>query len=145
MAGCRTQLRRFLAAERAASAVEFALVLPVLAGFLFGIIVFGGYFAVIHSVQQIAAEAARAAIAGLSNAERAALATSNMTANAPAYPLLAPARLRLVSAATDASGNTFTVTVSYDASDMFIFSLPAIVPMPSALIVRSAAIQRGGY
>lgn len=145
MSICGGHLKRFPAAERAAAAVEFALILPIFLALLFGIVVFGGYFAVIHSVQQIAAEAARAAIAGLSNAERTALATSNMTVNAPAYPLLAPARLKLVSAATDASGNTFTVTVSYDASDMFIFSLPAIVPVPSSLIVRSAAIQRGGY
>jgi hypothetical protein len=33
----------------------------------------------------------------------------------------------------------------YDASGMFIYSLPTFVPAPSSTIVRSAAIPRGGY
>jgi hypothetical protein len=38
----------------------------------------------------------------------------------------------------------FVVTVSYNASGMFLFSLP-FVPRPPSTIVRSAAIPFGGF
>jgi Flp pilus assembly protein TadG len=126
------------------AAVEFAMVVPILIVMLFGIITFGAYLAVIHGVQQLAAEAARAAMGGLDDTERAGLATQNVTANVAAYPLLTPARMH-VGAVTDAATQTFTVTLNYDASNLWIYALPALVPAPNPLIVRSAAIQRGGY
>lgn len=137
--------RYFLRRADGASAVEFALVCPIFLVMLFGIICFGAYLSVVHGVQQIAAEAARAAVAGLTDAERAALAQGNIDVNAKYYPLISPARLRLDAAATDAATSVFAVTVRYDASDMFIFNLPEFVPAPPRLVVRSAAIQRGGY
>lgn len=145
MARLTGNIARLIRSERATSAVEFALISPIFLMVLFGIVVFGSYLTVLHGVQQIAAEAARAAVAGLSNAERVTLAQSNIAANAGSYPMIAPERLQLRAAATDATGNVFAVTVSYDASDMFIFSLPQFVPGPRPTIVRSAAIQRGGY
>jgi hypothetical protein len=59
--------------------------------------------------------------------------------------MLSSTHLTVQSASTDAATGTFKVTVQYDASDMFIFNLPHIVPMPNGVIVRTAAIQRGGY
>ena len=129
----------------AASAVEFAMVMPIFLIVLFGIIAYGSYLAVIHGLQQLTAEAARASIGGLSDSERLSLATSDIDSNVGTYPLLTPDRLTIVSAATDASTGTFTVTVKYDASDMFIFNMPQFVPSPNKVIVRSASIQRGGY
>jgi Flp pilus assembly protein TadG len=138
-------LRMMRRCPRGASAVEFAIVFPLLLTMLFGIIVFGSYLAVVHGVQQLAAEAARAAIAGLTNAERTALAQANITTNAPGYVLISPSRLTVARASTDAAGAVFTVELRYDASDMFIFNLPSFVPAPSPTIVRAAVIQRGGY
>jgi hypothetical protein len=37
------------------------------------------------------------------------------------------------------------VTVDYDASQSFIYALPAFVPMPPSRIERSAAIPFGGF
>ncbi|WP_417254816.1 MULTISPECIES: TadE/TadG family type IV pilus assembly protein [Celeribacter] len=51
--------RTFWRDEDGATAVEFALVLPLLLSMLFGIVAFGQYFAISNSLQQIAAEAAR--------------------------------------------------------------------------------------
>lgn len=141
----RQAIRVFAGDAAAASAVEFALVLPVFLMVLFGIVSYGAYFAVVHGVHQIAAEAARASVGGLSEQERVQLAQRNIEANVDAYPLISPGRLRLEAASTESATSVFKVTVSYDASDMFIFSLPTIVPLPSGKIVRSAAIQRGGY
>jgi hypothetical protein len=59
--------------------------------------------------------------------------------------MLSADRLTVQSAGTDVATGTFKVTVQYDASNMFIFNLPHLVPMPDPVIVRTAAIQRGGY
>ena len=47
------RLSRFCRAQRGASAVEFALILPVFLAIVFGIVVFGSYLAVVHGVQHV--------------------------------------------------------------------------------------------
>jgi Flp pilus assembly protein TadG len=66
---------RLIACRKATAAVEFAIIFPIFLMLLFGIISFGAYLAVVHGIQQLAAEATRAAIAGLSDSERVTLAT----------------------------------------------------------------------
>lgn len=135
-------LPRFARCARAASAVEFAMLLPLFLVLVAGIVVFGAYLTMVHGVQQLAAEAARSSVAGLSEIERASLAENYVTTNAGSYPLLQPGHLTM-SAATSGSG-VFVVTVNYDASDSIIFTLP-FVPAPPSVIVRSAAIPFGGF
>lgn len=130
---------------RGTSAIEFAIVVPVFVMLLFGLISYGTYLAAVHGVQQLAAEAARASVAGMSDDERNMLARSYINGNIGAYPLLSAQRLTLDSARTDPASGVFSVTVRYDLSDMPLFAMPSIVPAPPASIARSAAIQRGGY
>ncbi len=128
-----------------ASAVEFAIVFPVFLLVFFGILCFGAYLAVVHGVQQLTAEGARASIAGLNDSERLTLAQGNINANVASYPLISASNIAVRSAATDPATGTFTLTVQYDASEMFIFGLPGLVPAPNPIITRTSAIQRGGY
>ncbi|WP_458757999.1 TadE/TadG family type IV pilus assembly protein [Afipia sp. TerB] len=137
--------RRFRHADGGASAVEFALIVPVFLAIVFGIVMFGSYLAVVHGVQQLAAEAARSSVAGLSESERSALANNYVTANAASYILIDPSHLTVDAATSASDANVFTVTVRYDASGMFIYSLPSFVPSPPKTVVRAAAIPRGGY
>jgi Flp pilus assembly protein TadG len=137
--------RKFARDENAASAVEFAIVAPLFFMVLFGIVIFGSYLAVVHGIQQLAAEAARSSIAGLSDSERASLAASYVSSNASSYALIDPTRLAVNAAASASDANVFVVTVSYDDSNSFVFSLPSLVPTPPTTIVASAAIPRGGY
>lgn len=137
------QLRRLARSRDAASAVEFAILVPLFLLLVFGIIVFGSYLAMVHGVQQLAAEAARRSIAGLNDTERASLAAGYVSANAGSYPLIVADRLTVASAKSGA--NVFVVTVDYDASRSFIFALPTFVPMPPPRIERSAAIPFGGF
>ena len=130
--------------RRGSSAVEFAMLLPVFLTIVFGIVVFGSYLAVIHGVQQLAAEAARSSIAGISEAERKSIASSFVTNNATTYPLIDATKLTTTAATSPANAKVFVVTVIYDASGMFIYTLP-FVPKPSTLISRSAAIPYGGF
>lgn len=125
--------------------MEFALVTPLFLVMLFGILTYGGHLAIIHGVQQLAAEAARRSVGGLSETERASLAKTYVTDNAATYPLITPGDLTVNAATSGSDSNVFVVTVNYDASHLFIYALPQIVPIPSSHIVRSAAVARGGY
>lgn len=135
----------FYFCRRGTSAIEFAIVVPVFVMLLFGVISYGTYLAVVHGVQQLAAEAARAAVAGMTDDERNALARSYIDGNIGVYPLLSAQRLTLDNARTDPGTGVFSVTVHYDLSDMPLFAMPSIVPSPPTSIARSAAILRGGY
>jgi Flp pilus assembly protein TadG len=119
------------------------MLLPVFLMLVFGIVIFGSYLAMVHGVQQLAAEAARRSVAGLNDTERTSLAAGYVTANAGSYPLIAADRLTVASSTSGA--NVFVITVDYDASQSFIYALPAFVPMPPSRIERSAAIPFGGF
>ncbi len=137
-------MTRFLLCRRGATAVEFAMLLPVFLTMVFGIVVFGSYLAVIHGVQQLAAEAARSSVAGISDTERKSLASNYVKANVGTYPLITPNNVDIKAATSGSNPNVFVVTVTYNAAGMFIYSLP-FVPTPSPTIVRSAAIPFGGF
>ena len=124
------------------SAIEFALLGPVLIVLLMAIVAYGGYFLMAHAVQQLSNDAARATVGGLSDTERRTLAASCLASELPSYGFLNPqaAQLSITDQAT-----VLTVQLSYDASSSPIWSLRGLVPLPSSLIVRTAAIQLGGY
>jgi Flp pilus assembly protein TadG len=138
-------LRRLRRCAGGASAVEFALIVPLFLMLVFGIVIYGSWLAVNHGLQQLAAEAARTSIAGLTDDERTSLAQAYVTGNAASYPLISPASLSVAAGVSPSDANVFVVTLSYDASGMFIYALPTFVPAPNPQIARSAAIPRGGY
>ena len=139
----RIMFKLFLC-RRGAAAVEFAMLLPVFLVLVFGIVVFGSYLTMVHGVQQLAAEAARSSVAGITDQERSSIASSYVTANVGTYPLIVANNVSVNAATSPADPNVFVVTVSYNASSMFIYSLP-FVPSPPSTIVRSAAIPYGGF
>jgi Flp pilus assembly protein TadG len=140
-----TKARRPLDDRSGASAVEFALIAPVLLVFLVGVLVYGLYFGAASSVQQLAADAARASVAGLTDEERAAIARQHVADGSRSYVLLDPARAAVSARPSTADPNLFEVAVSYDASTLSIWAFEGLIPLPSRTIRRSAAIQRGGY
>ena len=143
-------LRRAFAArnlgdESAVSAIEFAIVFPIFLLVVLGILVYGIYFGAVHSVQQLAAEAARASVAGITEAERASLAREHVERAVGAYPLLEPGSLQVEAKPSPADPNLFELDLSYDASNLVIFVLSGLVPMPPKQIRRQAVVRRGGY
>ncbi|KQZ31769.1 TadE/TadG family type IV pilus assembly protein [Caulobacter sp. Root1472] len=133
--------RRFRRDQSGATAVEFAFLAPVLIFMLMGITGYGGYFWMSHSVQQLANDAARAAIPGSTAAERASLAKAAVAASAGDAELV-PAKLS--TEVIDRDGR-LTVAVSYDAAQSFAFAVRGVTPMPSDQIRRRASVQLGGY
>ncbi len=128
-----------------AAAVEFAIVGPLFFMVLIGIMLFGIYFGTVHSIQQIAAEAARASVQGLTEAERAALAQNQVKSIVGSYPLIDPQYLTVSAAPSPIDTNLFNVSISYDASRSVIFAFEGLIPLPSKTISRNAVVRRGGY
>ncbi len=137
--------RTFFADRRANAAVEFGLTLPVFLVIVLGILVYGLYFGVAHGVQQLAAEAARASVSGLSDAERAAIARRTALDTIDRYPLLRSRGLEIEGRTDAADPERFIVTVRYDASHLGLSAFSRLLPTPPEAIERSAIIRRGGF
>jgi Flp pilus assembly protein TadG len=137
-----SRFRQFRHAAEGSAAVEFAILGPILILLLIGIVVYGGYFLMAHSVQQLANDSARAAVAGLSDNERQQLASGALANELPTYGFLHPGQVQLGYAA---QGQVMTVNITYDASASPLWALNGVIPMPSSTIVRSASVQVGGF
>ncbi len=135
-----THQNNLLRDRRGASIVEFALLLPVLAGLLYGMLAYGQYFLYAHSVQELANDAARATVGGINPDERRQLATTSVTAEVPRLNGMPSSRVTTV---VDESGGLVTIRVRFDASNIGLFKTP-LVPMPDPVIERRAVIRAGG-
>lgn len=128
----------------ATSAVELAILSPIFVLFIMGMIAYGIYFGARHSIQQIAADAARTAIAGQNSAERQILVQEFIDQNAAGYPLIHRERLSFNAADSNSDANQFNVSVSYDATDLPIWNLFPDIGLPGRTIVFSSTIRIGG-
>jgi Flp pilus assembly protein TadG len=135
--GTLTVLRRD---SRGAALVEFALVLPVFLAMLTGIVAYGGYFWRAHALQQVANDAARAAVAGLTATERQALALAAARTEMAQLAGLDPAQVQTT---VSEDGGLVTVRVAYDARHDAFLNM-TVLPMPSTTILRTAAVRNGG-
>lgn len=127
------------------AAIEFAIVGPLFFMVLLGVLIFAIYFGTVHSVQQIAAEAARATVQGITEAERSAIAQNHVKTIVGKYPLLDPNYLTVQAATSASDPNLFNVSIQYDASRSIVFAFEGLIPMPPKTIARSAVVRRGGY
>lgn len=136
-------LEKLAAASSGSTAVEFALLAPLYLLLIMGMTAYGIYFGAAHSVQQISADAARAAVAGVSPAERRDLATTFVNRNAAGYLFIDVDNLS-VSLDTQPEETQFQVVVSYDASKLPIWGLFEGLSMPNQTIQRRSTIRVGG-
>jgi Flp pilus assembly protein TadG len=141
----RTSIDRFRRNEAATSAIEFAMIAPVLLLMIFGIIGYGYVLGIYHGIQQVASEAARASVSGVTDVERDQIARAFVTANASSYAFIDPAKVSVTTAQSGAPQQTFSVAVAYDMSGTLFQSLASLVSLPPPTVVRRAVIQRGGY
>lgn len=125
------------------SALEFAIVAPLFFLALFTLIAYGIYLSVTHSVQQIAADAARTAVAGINSTERATLVNRYLDASRLDYSFINRAKMHVL--VTDDPGNSdqFTVSITYDSSDLPIWKLFTFA-LPKEKIERYATVRVGG-
>lgn len=137
------RLRRNIISHRTGSAaIEFAVLTPIFLVFILGIVCYGSYFWLAHSIQQLANDAARSAVAGLSGSERQSLAQGTLNAEIGNYGMLNPT---LASVNYQGTQQVFSISISYNAAGTPFFVAANLIPMPSTTIVRSAAIRLGGF
>ncbi len=135
--------RRDSDAETGAVALEFALVLTVVLTLLLGIVSFGLQFGTRILAVQAASEGARAAVAGLSDAQRTSLATAAVTAILDSYGGIARARTVTVAVAGSPT-STVRVTVQLDLSAFQLARFARLVPVLSASPTASVTAQVNG-
>ena len=114
--------------------------LPALTLLLLGIFGYGQYFLLAHSAQQMANDAARATIAGLSPAERTALAHASVARAITKLPTMTAGQ---VAVAVKEDAGLVTVQVRLDAAANEFMRL-AVVPMPDPVIERRGVVRQGG-
>ncbi|MFD2239108.1 TadE/TadG family type IV pilus assembly protein [Aureimonas populi] len=129
--GTRRPVRELALDSQGASAVEFALVAPVLLVLLLGIIYSAFYLSVAHSLAQLSADAARYAMVGLTQDERRTLAGHWVGNAGHGYVLVHGDRVQL---RTVEEGGFLQVAVAYEME--FLAAPPligAVVPFPARL------------
>lgn len=135
----KKELRALHRDSRATAAVEFAFVAPLFIVLTFGIIAFGSIISTYHAIQQLAAEAARASLGGTTDTERDQIARGFVASSMSSYPFIASKDLSISTMSTQ-SPPSFKVTITYDMSNMFAFSLGGIVPLPVPKLTRSSVV-----
>lgn len=128
--------------RKGASAVEFALIAPFLLLLVAGILAYGSVFTTSLSLQQLAAEMARATIGGLNDAERQSLAQARLTATAGSFPLLNPAKVTFQF--DQGSGSTLSkVTLRYDMNGHPAYAFEHLIPLPHSPISYTMVVTDG--
>ncbi len=117
-----------------------AVALPILLTMIMGIISYGDWFLIAHSIQQTANDAARSAISGLTATERQATAIATAQTDMRRSGVLNPARATF---SVNDDNTTVVVAVRYDASSDPLLHL-SFIPMPANTIQRTAVIRLDG-
>ncbi|MCV0396111.1 MAG: pilus assembly protein [Rhizobiaceae bacterium] len=128
----------------ATTAVEFAFLAPVFLLLVLGMTAYGILLGATHSVQQIAADAARLAVAGANAAERTAIVADFAGRNTGNYAFIDPDRLDLAIADHPVEPGRLIVSARYDAAHLPIWGMVSMLPLPGKLIERNSTIRAGG-
>lgn len=138
-----TILKRMRSCDRGTAALEFAIISPIFILVLMTLIAYGIYLSAAHSIQQIAANAARTAVAGVTETEREQLVNTYITTSTLNDAILNRSKFTVNVAPDPGNANQFTVSLVYDAQDLPIWNLYSFA-MPSKTITRTATIRMGG-
>ncbi|NMA99039.1 MAG: pilus assembly protein [Phyllobacteriaceae bacterium] len=130
--------------DEGTAVIEFSILTPVFLLMLTGMMAYGIYFGAAHSLQQLAADAARTSIAGITREERADLVDNFIARNASAYMLIDVDNLDHRVSTNPSDPDQYLVQLTYDASNLPIWNLYPPLPLPSSTIVSGATIRLGG-
>lgn len=136
--------RNFARSVDGATAVEFAMIAPVFIAFMLGMTAYGIYFGAAHSVQQLSADAARVALAGVNDTERTNLVRDYVKKNSEDYLFLRTDAITAKVSANAADPSQSNVSISYDARLLPIWNLYPPLPLPGQTISRTSTIRIGG-
>jgi Flp pilus assembly protein TadG len=138
----RGGLLRFRA-RRAVAALEFALTAPILLLMMIGLICFGFYFVFMHELQELASSAARASVAGLSDAERDTLARQFVATAIADSAMLNAADVTVSTSSAGTPATLYEVTVDYTLKDTPIPMLAGLISLQLSDISRTSTVKFG--
>jgi Flp pilus assembly protein TadG len=135
-------MRAFSRDRKGASAVEFALIAPFLLMLVMAVLAYGSIFATSLSLQQMAAETARATIGGLNDTERATLAQAKLADIQDKFPML-DAEMVTFSFDQGESSEVGRLTFTYDMASHPAYALEKLLPLPASPLSYSTIITDG--
>lgn len=124
-------------------AIEFAIISPLFILLVLGVVAYGIYFGAANSVQQLAADAARASIAGVNDTERAAIVHAYVMANSDDYIFIDSKKIA-TTVVPAAASSQYDVSVRYDSAALPLWNLYLPLPVPQKVITRKSTIRIGG-
>lgn len=124
------------------AAVEFALIGPLMIVMIMGMVVYGGWMWLAQSVQTLATEGARAAVAGLDATERARLVNAFVDSEIGRVGGLSRDRL---SVAVESDTQVIRVRLAFDVRDHPLMAFSVLLPPPPMVIQRTAVVRTGGF
>ena len=132
---------RFRTNEDGSVLAESAFVIPMLIAMMFAVLTYATWFMQAHSIQQVTNDAARASLAGMTEAERLSLVQDSVEAS-----LLERNGIEYenVAVSTSRDDQFYTVTLRYDVGGNALFK-SSFVPLPSVTIARSATVELPTY
>lgn len=123
--------------RRGTAMIETALLLPLFLMLLLGILIYGQYFLLAHSVQQAANDGARAAITGLDAADRRAVAIRAIDRSMHG---VGGYRRELRSVLVSENAQAVTVDLAYHVPEGNLLR-STLVPTPGDIIRASATFE----
>ncbi len=130
--------------ERGTSAIEFALVAMLFFTLVFGIVIYGAYFASLSLVNHIASEAARATLSGLTDDERSTLAQARAAELEASFSgFLNTASIEVDAAAT--GNGLYAVTVRNQFNSFGLTGISPFLPLPPSQQTATVQVSHGGY
>lgn len=136
-------MKQLLRRTDGTAALEFALISPLFIMIVLSAIAYGIYLSAAHSLQQMAADAARNAVAGLDTSERVARANQSIEKATIDATFLKRDRMAINLIEDPQDSSRFVVRLSYDARDLPIWQLYAFA-LPDPTITRTASVRFGG-
>lgn len=135
-------MTHFIEDKRGASAVEFALVAPVLMFILAAIVGYGMVFLTAISLQQLGADVTRATIGGFSVSEKRELAAEHLAVARREYVLINNDQV-VVDVVYDTDTETTVVEIAYDTTGHPVELFRGLIPMPAnTFTVRQSISER---
>lgn len=118
--------------------IEAAFVLPLVIALLFGILIYGTWFMTAHLIQQAASDAARSALAGLTDTERRTLVDQAVTRSLAGSSWINTQKLQVTTPGL--SAGYYNVRLTYDLQGTPLFAT-SLVPLPTTSIQREAVVK----
>lgn len=135
-------MTHFIEDKKGASAVEFALVAPVLMFILAAIVGYGMVFLTAISLQQLGADVTRATIGGFSVSEKRELAAEHLATARSEYVLINNNQVA-VDVVYDTDTETTVVEIAYDTTGHPVELFRGLIPMPpNTFTVRQSISER---